>query len=101
MKIIEEEYDPNEWNIYAFHFSDGDNWSSNDTQECLGLLSGQMLPDLNLFCYGQVESEYGSGQFLRDLNERFEGKEEKILSSRIESKDKIFDSIKVFLGKGK
>jgi uncharacterized sporulation protein YeaH/YhbH (DUF444 family) len=101
LKLVEDEYDPNEWNIYAFHFSDGDNWSSNDTQECLGLLSNQLLPNLNLFCYGQVESEYGSGQFLRDLNERFEEKEEKVLSSRIESKEKIFDSIKIFLGKGK
>ena len=101
LKLVEEEYDPNDWNIYAFHFSDGDNWSSNDTQECLGLLSNQLLPNLNLFCYGQVESEYGSGQFLRDLNERFEEKEEKVLSSRIESKEKIFDSIKIFLGKGK
>jgi len=69
--------------------------------ECLNLLSNEMLPEVNLFCYGQVESEYGSGQFLRDLNERFEDKEEKVLSSRIEGKEKIFDSIKVFLGKGK
>lgn len=101
LKTIEEDYDPDEWNIYAFHFSDGDNWSSNDTQECLSLLANQMLPNLNVFCYGQVESEYGSGQFLRDLNERFDEKEEKVLSSRIESKEKIFDSIKAFLGKGK
>lgn len=101
LKLIEEEYDPAEWNIYAFHFSDGDNWSGNDTQECLNMLSNQMLEQLNLFCYGQVESDYGSGQFIRDLNERFEGKEEKVVTSRIENKEKIFDSIKEFLGKGK
>ncbi|HKY61861.1 MAG TPA: DUF444 family protein [bacterium] len=101
LKMIEEEYDPAQWNLYAFHFSDGDNWSSNDTQECLKLLSEQMLPNLNLFCYGQVESEYGSGQFLRDLTERYDGKEERVVASRIEGKEKIFESIKTFLGKGK
>ena len=33
-KIIEEEYPANEWNIYPFHFSDGDNWSGEDTRVC-------------------------------------------------------------------
>lgn len=100
-KIIEEEYDPNEWNIYAFHFSDGDNWSGNDTQECLKLLSDELLAKLNIFCYGQVESDYGSGQFIRDLSERFEGKDDRVITSKIANKEKIFDSIKDFLGKGK
>ena len=27
--IIHERYDPERWNIYPFHFSDGDNWSDN------------------------------------------------------------------------
>ncbi len=100
-KIINDKYDPSLWNIYAFHFSDGDNWSNNDTQDCLQMLSSQLLDQLNLFCYGQVDSEYGSGQFLRDLNEKFEGKEERVVTSRIENKDKIYESIKAFLGKGK
>jgi hypothetical protein len=99
-KIIEDEFDPSQWNLYCFHFSDGDNWSSKDTAECMDLLSSKLLPHLNMFCYGQVESEYGSGQFIRDLDDRFKGKEERLLTSRIESKDKIFDSIKEFLGKG-
>lgn len=101
LKMIEEEYDPNQWNLYAFHFSDGDNWSSNDTQECLNLLQNKILDYLNMFCYGQVESDYGSGQFIRDLTDRFEGKEERVIASRIENKEKILDSIKDFLGKGK
>lgn len=99
-KIIGEEYDPYQWNIYAFHFSDGDNWSSKDTTECMDLLQQKLLPTLNMFCYGQVESEYGSGQFIRDLDDRFKEKEAAVITSRIESKDKIFDSIKDFLGKG-
>ena len=37
-KLIETEYPPSEWNIYPFHFSDGDNWSVDDTHTCVELL---------------------------------------------------------------
>lgn len=99
-QMIEEEYPPHEWNIYPFHFSDGDNWSGEDTKLCVQLLKEYFLPICNVFCYGQVESKYGSGQFLKDLQKEFQG-DERIITSQIESKDKILDSIKDFLGKGK
>ncbi len=100
LEMITEKYDSSEWNIYPFHFSDGDNWSGSDTQECLRLLQEDMLPRTNAFCYGQVESEYGSGQFLRDLTEKFSG-DDKVITSKISSRDEIYKSIKEFLGKGK
>ena len=99
MKIIQEDYDPSEWNIYPFHFSDGDNWSSSDTKTCMALLKDQMLPAANQFCYGQVDSEYGSGQFIKDLEQQF-GSEELVRLSRIPDREGIMDSIKDFLGKG-
>jgi len=100
LKMIEDRYNPDEWNIYPFQFSDGDNWSGNDTEECMNLLEKQIFPICNMFCYGQVESEYGSGQFLRDLEARF--KENEILvTSRIPDRAAIVDSIRTFLGKGK
>jgi len=100
-QIIEEEYDPSVWNIYPFHFSDGDNWSGNDTEECIKLLEKKLFPVSNVFCYGQVESEYGSGQFLKDLKAHFKEENDKLITSQIENKDAILNSIKDFLGKGK
>jgi uncharacterized sporulation protein YeaH/YhbH (DUF444 family) len=100
LKIIEEKYNVTEWNIYPFHFSDGDNWSGNDTEECMNLLEKEILPISNLFCYGQVESEYGSGQFLKDVVARFKD-DENVITSKIPNRDSIVDSIKTFLGKGK
>jgi uncharacterized sporulation protein YeaH/YhbH (DUF444 family) len=99
-RIIEQEYPSEEWNIYPFHFSDGDNWSGSDTRECLRLLKEDMLPRVNVFCYGQVESEYGSGQFMNDLQSAF-GEDEAVILSRIEDKDAVMESIKTFLGKGR
>ncbi|RZA00421.1 MAG: DUF444 family protein, partial [Proteobacteria bacterium] len=72
-KLIETSYPPEQWNIYAFHFSDGDNWSGEDTKVCFDLMTQQLFPKINLFCYGQVESRYGSGQFLKDLHEQYKG----------------------------
>lgn len=100
-KIIEADYDPLQWNIYPFHFSDGDNWSANDTQECLKLLNDYFFKIANVFCYGQVESEFGSGQFLKDLKDKFGDDGERIIMSQIENRDAILNSIKDFLGKGK
>lgn len=100
-KIIDTDYDPMQWNIYPFHFSDGDNWSANDTQECLKLLEDYFFNVANMFCYGQVESEFGSGQFLKDLRDKFGEKNDHIILSQIENRDAILKSIKDFLGKGK
>lgn len=100
LKMIQEQYSFDEWNIYPFHFSDGDNWSGNDTEECLKLLEEAFFPICNVFCYGQVESEYGSGQFLKDLQGRFPT-HEKLIMSKIPNKEAIVSSIKDFLGKGK
>jgi sporulation protein YhbH len=99
-KMIEDEYPPEQWNIYPFHFSDGDNWSVDDTSSCVKLLKNNILPVVNLFCYGQVESPYGSGQFIKDIHQHF-GDDDKVITSEIKGKEAIMDSIKDFLGKGK
>ena len=62
--LIATEFPPSEWNLYCFQFSDGDNWGE-DNEGCLRLLREALLPDCNLFCYGQVDSPYGSGDFIR------------------------------------
>jgi sporulation protein YhbH len=100
-KMVEDEYDPAEWNIYPFHFSDGDNWSVDDTNLCIRVLKEQLLVWSNIFCYGQVESPYGSGQFLKDLKEKLGEEEEKLITSEIKGREAIVDSIRIFLGKGK
>lgn len=100
-KIIDTDYAPSDWNIYPFHFSDGDNWSGEDTRLCVKLLEESLLKKCNLFCYGQVDSRYGSGQFYKDLNEHFGKTNDSVILSRIENKDGILQSIKDFLGKGK
>ena len=100
--LIAQEFNPQDWNVYLFHFSDGDNWSQSDTQICLQLLEDELLPAVNLFGYGQTESRYGSGQFLKDLQQRFDPKSvEKVITSQIAERAQIVDTLKTFLGKGR
>ena len=98
-EIIQEKYPPSEWNIYVFQFSDGDNWGE-DNERSMGLLREQILPFANQYCYGQVESPYGSGEFLRSLRSAFGDEHEKMILTEIENKEAIYDALKEFLGKG-
>ena len=100
LKILDDNYSPEDWNIYTFHFSDGDNWSTDDSMQCIKILKEDIIPKSNLFGYGQVDSPYGSGQFIKDLKNNFDDPENMVLSE-IKGKDGIYHSIKEFLGKGK
>jgi len=99
-RMIDEEFPPSEWNVYVFHFSDGDNWGGGDTQLCVGLLRDKILPATNLFGYGQVASPYGSGAFINDLAGQFSGADNVVLAE-IAGREEIYSSIKLFLGKGR
>src|SRR6478736_5944440 len=99
-QMIDSDYPAAEWNIYPFHFSDGDNWLMDDTLTCIELMKKEILPKVNMFAYGQVESPYGSGQFVKDLREHF-ATDERVITSEIRDRDAVVGSIKEFLGKGK
>lgn len=99
-EMVVNDYPAEDWNIYPFHFSDGDNWSMDDTDVCMGILKEQLLPASNIFCYGQVVSAYGSGQFIKDLRENY-GEHDRVLLSEIPDRDAIMQSIKDFLGTGR
>jgi uncharacterized protein len=99
-QMLQDEFPVEDWNIYIFQFSDGDNWGE-DSKQALQLLRSDLLPATNLFCYGQVESPYGSGEFLRSLKLSFGNKINNLVLAEIEDRDGIYDAIRVFLGTGK
>lgn len=99
-EMIDAEHPEDEWNIYPFHFSDGDNWSSDDTRLALNIAKEHILPRVNQFAYGQVESPYGSGQFLNDLRQAFSN-EEIVVTAEIANRDATLDAIRAFLAGGR
>jgi uncharacterized protein len=98
-RIIDSRYPASEWNLYAFHFSDGDNWG-DDIPKCLDVLREKLLPKVNLFGYGQVESPYGSGEFFDHIDELTDAHPH-LVTSRVPNRDAILASIKSFLSTGR
>lgn len=99
-RIIQERYPPQDWNLYLFHFTDGENYSRQDTEKCLDILNEKLLPWANLFGYGQVESYGTSGDFYESLQGRFPD-DDRVALTRIPDRDAIVGSIKSFLGRGR
>ncbi|HEX9061706.1 MAG TPA: YeaH/YhbH family protein, partial [Clostridia bacterium] len=74
LEIIEERYNPASWNIYAFHCSDGDNWSEDNNK---AIESAMKLCDVcNLFGYGEIIPGYYSStstiksEYLKRINRK-------------------------------
>jgi hypothetical protein len=100
-KVIERRYCPEQWNIYPFHFSDGENWIGDTENFCVPLLQKELLPRCNIFCYGQVTlGRHSPGLHLVKLEEHL-GQDERWVSSIISGRQDILRSIKDFLGKGR
>lgn len=108
--LIDQRFSPVEWNIYLFHFSDGDNSSESDNRLCCQILKDHLLPAANLFGYCQVTSAYGSGNFINVLHEAFPGSatakgadesDVNLVTSRVNSRDEIFDSLRTLFAAGR
>jgi uncharacterized sporulation protein YeaH/YhbH (DUF444 family) len=99
-ELIDRQYSPEEWNVYLFHFSDGDNSSESDSRECCTMLKEHVLPKVNMFGYCQVASAYGSGNFINVVHEHL-GSHPTVVTSRVNGKDDIYDSIKSFFSEGR
>jgi len=98
--LIAQQLPPAEWNLYVFQFSDGDNWGEDNAQ-AFELLGERILPHVNQFAYGQVESPYGSGELLGQIEAKFGPAHENLVCSEIEDRDAIYAAIKAFLGTGR
>ncbi|MGD9690148.1 MAG: DUF444 family protein [Phycisphaerales bacterium] len=108
-ELLAAHYDPHDWNIYLFHFSDGDNSSDTDNRLCVQLLEKNLLPLVNMFGYVQVKSAYGSGHFLSVLKEAFPEKDpkaagglaERVVASRVNDREDIYDSLRQLFKAGR
>lgn len=52
-EIIQQRYNPAQWNIYAAQASDGDNWA-DDSPKCTKLLTEKLLPMVRYYSYIEI-----------------------------------------------
>ena len=93
---IQECRPENVWNVYCFHFSDGDNMFDDD-QHCAKIV-GEMLERINMFCYGEVAYENmqwrdksGLITALRNINHP------RLMTSILREKKDVYPTLRKFL----
>jgi uncharacterized protein len=93
LKIIEERFPSAEWNIYPFHFSDGDNMFS-DNRHCVELVR-QLLERCNLFGYGQIKQGwYPAGTLMSVYSQEID--HDKFVAVTIEDKEDVYPALRRF-----
>ncbi len=98
LKLTEQQYPPNLYNIYPFHFSDGDNLSS-DNEQAVDLVR-QLLERCNLFGYGEIDATGGTPAYYRSstlsaLYER-EIQHPRFISCIIREKAEVYKALRTF-----
>jgi uncharacterized sporulation protein YeaH/YhbH (DUF444 family)/DNA-binding transcriptional regulator WhiA len=93
LQIIQERYKPEDWNIYPFHFSDGDNlpW---DNDRCVQLVH-KLMELCNIFGYGEIrEGHYRSPSTLMSAYNKINDK--KFISVTISDKKEVYPALRKF-----
>ncbi|WP_438349583.1 sporulation protein YhbH [Paenibacillus sp. FA6] len=94
LEIIDQRYPPAKFNIYPFHFSDGDNLSS-DNERCVKLI-GELLKVSNVFGYGEV-NQYNRSSTLMSAYRNI--KVEQFMYYVIKEKGEVYQALKSFFQK--
>lgn len=97
LEIIFERYSPSNWNVYAFHCSDGDNWSEDNKK---AIDSARKLCEVcNLFGYGEiVPGYYSTGSTIKsELLSKITSK--KFAAININKKEDVLPALKKLLEK--
>jgi len=92
LEIIQTRYSPEDYNIYPFHFSDGDNLPS-DNGKCLELVR-KLLDFCNIFGYGEIEGLYYNSSSLMSVYRKIN--DEKFTSVLIKDKTGVYPALKTF-----
>jgi len=94
LEIIDKRYPPTHYNIYPFHFSDGDNLTS-DNEKCVKLVE-ELMKRSNMFGYGEV-NQYNRHSTLMSAYRHIQN--EKFRYCVIREKGEVYKALKTFFGK--
>lgn len=95
LELLETRYRPADWNIYPFHFSDGDNWPS-DNEQCLKL-ARELLMQSNVFGYGEIrQGRFSHQSTLMQTLERLDTP--KFIPVTIADKADVYPALRYFFG---
>jgi len=109
--LIDREYSPERWNIYTFHFSDGEDW---DAARTAAAAEKVLERGISAFGYGEIQTDYSTSVLMQALVEKLELKKDKagqfayyggsfdltpLVGVEIRSKDDLYPALRCFLHK--
>lgn len=97
-KDIKESRPENIYNVYCFHFSDGDNWGDDDAR-CVKIVK-EMLGRVNMFAYGEVSWKNDMWRNDSSLRKAFEAiSHPRFMTAVLEDKKDVHPTLLKFLKK--
>ncbi|MEW6541047.1 MAG: sporulation protein YhbH [Bacillota bacterium] len=92
LDIVAERYPPRQYNIYAFHFSDGDNLTSDN--ELCAALATQLAGVSNLVGYGEIEGSYYYTSTLRSVFKKIA--DPRFVTVVLRDKGEVYGALRTF-----
>jgi uncharacterized sporulation protein YeaH/YhbH (DUF444 family) len=112
IKIVEDRFSPEDWNIYPVYFSDGMNWEA-DNDDTIRLIQDKILAFSNQYSYGEVQPARRSwykrevsegfsspGFFGQRLESEFAGNSQ-VVYLALKERDDAWEGLQVFFGRKK
>ncbi len=108
-ELIDAEYPTSRWNVYPFHFSDGEDWDADRTVQSLKTL---LERNVSAFGYGEIQTDYSSSVLMSAFEKElaleegrqgqlvyYEGqwRESPILGVILRRREDLYPALRVFL----
>lgn len=93
MELIKEKYNPETWNVYSFHVSDGDNWSEDNDRAVAA--AKKLCECCNLFGYAEIMT-YG---YTSTIRKRYnsEIKDDNFVAVTMQKKEDLWNALREML----
>ena len=99
LRIIDKRYNPREWNIYPFLFSDGYNWGDS---ECVELVK-KMVEISNLVGYGEIANDiWSQSPHFAPLGQAYQeafAADKRVCLVKINNKEDVWPALQKFFSK--
>jgi uncharacterized protein len=99
LDIVDKRYNPREWNIYPFLFSDGYNWGDAECVDLVKKLAGLS----NLVGYGEIASDiWSQSSHFAPLGQAYQeafADDQRVVLVKINNKEDVWPALKKFFSK--
>ena len=100
-ELIKTKYPLDKWNVYLFHYTDGDTFGAEDNKAASGILQELFNEGLNMFGYIQTQGQKNGSAFEKEMISTFGDKNRFVRRAHIsdESPEEYKNAIHQLLGK--